>query len=174
VLVYTLMLVPVVYGGAKLATAPGVGSAHLAAGIATIVIIPLPVLLFWVYVVSAWQGALLAALRGDLRRSDSAIMKAYRQQPEPQHALSQAQLQQQRGKPTLALLGEAQENPTLIIRDKRPGEEEFEHMFGADGDDASSDGGGSHQQLQGPASRGRPHRAGDSHAGGEEVHLWGL
>lgn len=136
-LVYTLMLVPVVYGAAKLVAAPASSASERASGIAAAVLIPLPVLVFWIYILAAWQRALLAAMKGDLQRSASTILKAY------QHAATETshqthiacRHQQESGKAALGLLGDVQENPTLIIRDKMPGEEDFERLS----DDGSDD-----------------------------------
>lgn len=124
VVVYTLLMVPVLYGGAKLLASPTATSSDWSAGIATIVVIPLPVLAFWAYVLIAWHRALAAAARGDLTRSKSHLLRTYGSGTcsDPQ------QQQQQRAGATLALLGDAQENPTLIIRDKRPGEDGFEQF----------------------------------------------
>jgi hypothetical protein len=170
VLVYSLFMVPVVYGAAKLVAAPGVVPLDKAAGIACLVLVPMPVLAFWVYVLAVWQAALTASVRGELHRSKSALLRTYQQSLSGSgdraagdalgRVSAQRSLQQQqRGPATLALLGD--DTPTLIIRDKRSGEEVFEHTYDADEDE-----GGAAPLAQGaraatnPQSGGRPWRPG--------------
>lgn len=135
VVVYTLLMVPVMYGGAKLLASPQASSADWRAGVATLVLIPLPVLAFWAYVLITWHRALAAAARGDFKRSRSSILRTYGSG----NALADRRPSNtQRGATTLAVLGD--DNPTLIIRDRKAGEEAFENFF--QGDDSNSDEGG--------------------------------
>jgi hypothetical protein len=139
VVVYTLLMVPVVYGGAKLISSPTASGADWSAGVAAIIVIPMPVLAFWAYVLISWHRALVAAERGDLKRSRSSILRAYGSgtagEPEQLRRPS-AHSNTQRGPATLALLGD--DNPTLIIRDRKSGEETFEQF---QDDDSDSDDG---------------------------------
>lgn len=135
VVVYTLLMVPVMYGGAKLLASPQASSADWRAGVATLVLIPLPVLAFWAYVLITWHRALAAAARGDFKRSRSSILRTYGSG----NALADRRPSNtQRVAATLAVLGD--DNPTLIIRDRKVGEEAFENFF--QGDDSDSDEGG--------------------------------
>jgi hypothetical protein len=109
------------------------------------VLLPLPVVVAWVYILSVYIWPKDEAVP----RSRSAIIRAYcstvsEGQAHPGATLSQgghpsaAKLQDRAGA-TLALLGN--DNPTLIIRDKKPGEDAFDHfpVEGDDGSGASSD-----------------------------------
>ncbi|KAF6252266.1 hypothetical protein COO60DRAFT_1704375 [Scenedesmus sp. NREL 46B-D3] len=150
-LMYTLLMVPVTYGAAKLvATADGNGG-DMGAGIACIVLLPLPVLAYWAYVLWCWYTDPVDA---SVKRSRSSIMRAYRhptgtaaaQEGGPEAAAGQ----QQRATATLALLGDLDDNPTLIIRDRRSGEDELDEAF-HQGTRSSDD--GEDEQARIPASR---------------------
>lgn len=144
VVVYTLLMVPVMYGASKLIASPGSSSGDWSAGVAALVLIPLPILAYWAYVLITWRLALHAAVHGNVQRSRSSILRAYGSginasttglpASDPRRPSGS-----QHGAATLALWGDARENPTLIIRDKKPGEEDFEHFFDGDGDSDSSD-----------------------------------
>lgn len=153
VVAYTLLMVPVVYGGAKLLSGPNATSADWSAGVATIIVIPLPVLAFWAYVLWCWHRCLQAAERGTIQRSSSSILRAYgsglvESESEATSGQHQGQIGSRspsshvrRGAATLALLGDGEDNPTLIIRDKKPGEEAFEQFREEDPAEADDEGG---------------------------------
>jgi hypothetical protein len=144
VVVYSLLVVPVIYGASKLlAATQQPGSTHSTsdapASIACIILLPLPIILFWLYVMWSWHGFLWSTTsKGTYQRSKSSIMRAY-QKPlgtslsgATQGALAATafagdSLAEQRAKATLALLSNPDDNPTLIFRDKLDGEEEFIH-----------------------------------------------
>jgi hypothetical protein len=148
-LVYTLLMVPVVYGAAKLVATTDSNSRDTGAGIACIVLLPLPVLAYWAYVLWYWYTDPADAL---VKRSRSSILRTYQrpagsasmagaaQAAQQAAATSQQQLQQQRAKATLALLGDLDDNPTLIIRDRRSGEEEVDEFFNRSTRSSSDDG----------------------------------
>jgi hypothetical protein len=167
VVVYTLLMVPVVYGGAKLISSPTTSSADWSAGVAAIIVIPMPVLAFWAYVLISWHRALVAAERGDLKRSKSSILRAYGSgtigEPEPRRPSAHSHSNTQRGPATLALLGD--DNPTLIIRDRKAGEETFEHF---QEDDSDSDDGDLGCAV--PAQMAGPSFARPSSTAGEWIH----
>jgi hypothetical protein len=107
-----------------------------------------------------------AAARGDIKRSRSSILRTYGSG----NALADRRPSNtQRGAATLAVLGD--DNPTLIIRDRKAGEEAFENFF--QGDDSDSDEGGpvssiKPQSAQAAAAPGRPWKAiSTSGAGGQ-------
>lgn len=159
VVVYTLLMVPVVYGGSKLISSPTASGADWSAGVAAIIVIPAPVLGYWAYVLISWHRALQAAERGDIKRSKSKILRAYGSgtvgEPEPRRPSAHSNTQ--RGPATLALLGD--DNPTLIIRDRKAGEETFEQFQDGESDsDDSSIEGAVPTQAAGPSSA-RPRSA---------------
>jgi hypothetical protein len=140
-------MVPVIYGAAKLVATIDSNSRDTSAGIACIVLLPLPVLAYWAYVLWYWYTDPADAL---VKRSRSSILRAY-QRPAGSasmagaaHAAQQtaatSQQQQQRAKATLALLGDLDDNPTLIIRDRRSGEEEVDEFFNRSTRSSSDDG----------------------------------
>jgi hypothetical protein len=143
-LIYTMLVIPAVYGGSKLSRQSS-GFEALGSGVVGIVLLPLPIILTWVYVLYAhkWFG------EREVQRSKSAIFRAYQSQtsiaPERSSATGGVLASgismsgQQRTAATLALLGD--DNPTLIIRDRKPGEEAFDRFAIADdSSDESSDG----------------------------------
>jgi hypothetical protein len=152
-LMYTLLMVPVIYGAAKL-VASASSSGDTGAGLACVVLLPLPVLAYWAYVLWIWYTDPVDAF---VKRSKSNIMRTY-QRPasmagtrtaEAQEAA--ANQQQQRAQATLALLGDLDDNPTLIIRDRRSGEDELDEIFDRGTRSSSDDGEGERSRL--PASR---------------------
>lgn len=150
VVVYTLLMVPVVYGGAKLISSPTASGDDWSAGVAAIIVIPLPVLAFWAYVLISWHRALVAAARGDLKRSKSSILRAYGTVGDAELRRPSVHVNTHRGPATLALLGD--DNPTLIIRDRKPGEEAFEQFQddASDSDDGTL-GSTAPAQMSGPS-----------------------
>jgi hypothetical protein len=158
---YTLLMVPVIYGAAKLVANTDSNSGETGAGIACIVLLPLPVLAYWAHVLWYWYTDPTEAL---VKRSRSSILRAY-QRPAGAASMAgaahaaqqevvtsqQQQQQQQRAKATLALLGDLDDNPTLIIRDRRSGEDEADEAF-ARGTRSSSDD-GEEQRSSIPANR---------------------
>ncbi|WIA37428.1 hypothetical protein OEZ86_014352 [Tetradesmus obliquus] len=160
-LMYTLLMVPVIYGAAKLVAAAG-SSGDTSAGVACIVLLPLPVLAYWAYVLWIWHTDPLDATR----RSKSSIMRAY-QRPASAPGIAEGQAaaasQQQRAQATLALLGDLDDNPTLIIRDRRSGEDGLDEIFDR-GDHSSSDD-GEVERSRLPASRPTASGAGGAAAG---------
>lgn len=160
-LMYTLLMVPVIYGAAKLVAAAG-SSGDTSAGVACIVLLPLPVLAYWAYVLWIWHTEPLDATR----RSKSSIMRAY-QRPASAPGIAEGQAaaasQQQRAQATLALLGDLDDNPTLIIRDRRSGEDGLDEIFDR-GDHSSSDD-GEVERSRLPASRPTASGAGGAAAG---------
>lgn len=169
VVVYTLLMVPVLYGAAKLLSSPLATSADWSAGVATIILIPLPPLAFWAYVLVSWHRALQKAVRGDVKRSKSKLLRTYGSGTVQCNSGASHTEQQQRGAATLALLGDPTDNPTLIIRDKQPGEEAFEAQAhrgsdsSEDGDWGRAAGGGG---AAAAAAGGRPWKARDHSAAG--------
>lgn len=152
-LMYTLLMVPVIYGAAKL-VASASSSGDTGAGLACVVLLPLPVLAYWAHVLWIWYTDPVDAF---VKRSKSNIMRTY-QRPasmagtrtaEAQEAA--ANQQQQRAQATLALLGDLDDNPTLIIRDRRSGEDELDEIFDRGTRSSSDDGEGERSRL--PASR---------------------
>lgn len=169
VVVYTLLMVPVVYGGSKLLSSPLATSRDWSAGVATIVLIPLPPLAFWAYVLIAWHRALVKAAKGDVKRSKSNILRAYGSGIDGE-SNQRGPSGSQRGGATLALLGDVTDNPTLIIRDKKPGEEDFEQFHHDSDSDDSSLGSpvkpsSASATAVAAAAAGRPWKARDSGAG---------
>jgi hypothetical protein len=151
---YTLLMVPVIYGAAKLVATADSDSGDTGAGIACIVLLPLPVLAYWAYVLWYWYTDPIDAF---VKRSTSSILRAYQR---PAGAASMAgaarqeattSQQQQRAKATLALLGDLDDNPTLIIRDRRSGEDELDEMFHHGTRSSSDDGEDEHSRV--PANR---------------------
>lgn len=130
-------MVPVLYGAAKLLSSPLATSADWSAGVATIILVPLPPLAFWAYVLFSWHRALQKAARGDVKRSKSNLLRTYGSGTVGNSGASHTR---QRGAATLALLGDPTDNPTLIIRDKQPGEEAFEAQAHRGSDSSSEDG----------------------------------
>lgn len=141
-LVYTVLMVPVMYGASKLvadAAQPGstAGSADASAGIVCIVLLPLPVFAYWFYVLWSWYAD---PPTSTYKRSKSSIMRAYQHQQtagelsagaaggQNQQGSQLDSHQQHRASATLALLGNPDDSPTLIIRNRKSGEEEFDHM----------------------------------------------
>jgi hypothetical protein len=141
------------------------------------VLLPLPVVVAWVYVLvsSRWCG------QDALQRSQSAIMHAY-QSPDTglatQHNHSNGgglrASNPKQSAATLALLGDVGDNPTLIIRDRKPGEEEFDRFFlaGESSEELSDDeslppvkkmqllhGSNAGVEMQQPTAAGRPWKA---------------
>jgi hypothetical protein len=168
VLVYTLLMVPVVYGAAKLLSSPVATSADWSAGVATIILIPLPPLVFWAYVLMSWQAAITAATHGDVKRSKSNILRAYGSGTTVGASDAQRPSKMtQRGPATLALLGDVSDNPTLIIRDKKPEEDAFEQVFrtNSDSEDDSIDGSPVVPQPVAGEAAARPWKPRDNAAG---------
>jgi hypothetical protein len=153
VLMYTLLMVPVIYSAAKLVAAAG-SSGDTGAGVACIVLLPLPVLAYWAYVLWYWYTDPIDAF---VKRSRSSIMRAY-QRPAGAASVAgnaeeaaAASNQQQRAQATLALLGDLDDNPTLIIRDRRSGEDELDEIFDRGTRSSSDDGEIERSRI--PASR---------------------
>lgn len=177
VVVYTLLMVPVVYGASKLLSSPLATSADWSAGVAAIILIPLPPLIFWAYVLISWQRA-IAAVRGDVKRSKSNILRAYGSGITGDSSVGAGDAQRpsgitQRGPATLALLGDVSENPTLIIRDKKPEEDAFEQVCRTDSDseDGSMDGSRVAPQPVAGEAAARPWKTRDSAAGTNHYHV---
>jgi hypothetical protein len=174
VVVYTLLMVPVLYGAAKLLSSPLATGADWSAGVAAIILIPMPPLAFWAYVLISWHRALQKAACGDVKRSKSNLLRTYGSGTIGQSGSSNTQ---QRGAATLALLGDPTDNPTLIIRDKQPGEEAFEEQVHHGSDSSEEDGelgraaGGA--AAAAAAAAGRPWKARDNSAAGARTE-WGL
>lgn len=169
VVVYTLLMVPVLYGAAKLLSSPLATSADWSAGVATIILVPLPPLAFWAYVLVSWHRALQKAARGDVKRSKSNLLRTYGSGTVGTSGASHTQ--QQRGVATLALLGDPTDNPTLIIRNKQHGEEAFEAQAHRGSDSSSEDGDWGCRAAGGgggatAAAAGRPWKARDHSAAG--------
>lgn len=155
-LVYTLLVVPVVYGAAKLLAASGdpssaTGSRDAMAALSCIILLPLPLVAFWCYVLWLWLGH-VAAAHGH-KRSRAHIMRTYHKPYGSSGAGDAAAVGAdtlhagdpsftsgagRRSRATLALLSRPEDNPTLIIRDRRTGEEEYGR--GSDGSAGSDDG----------------------------------
>jgi hypothetical protein len=174
-LIYTMLVIPAVYGGSKLSRQSS-GFEALGSGVVGIVLLPLPIILTWVYVLFAhtWFG------EREVQRSKSAIFRAYQSQTSIAQERSSATgvvlasgksmtdaSGQQRTAATLALLGD--NNPTLIIRDRKPGEEVFDRFAMADesseeSTDDDEDYGAASRAAQlvtsrsGAAARSRPRR----------------
>jgi hypothetical protein len=126
-LLYTVLVLPAIYIASKLSTHSGI-----LIPIVSMVLLPLPVVVTWVYVLVSSSGC----GQDGLQRSNSAIMHAY-QSPDTgfatQHSRSTGgalrSSDPKHRAATLALLGDVGDNPTLIIRDRKPGEEEFDQFF---------------------------------------------
>lgn len=140
-LLYTVLVLPAVYAASKLCTQ---GGASLVS-VVSILGLPLPVIAMWVYV-------LFFGVRGQqqqMQRSQSAILQAYSPQVGAKGSLHKAY----NSAATLALLGDAGDNPTLIIRDRKPGEEEFDRFaMAGDSSEDSSDDETQHQAWDPPAA----------------------
>lgn len=161
-LVYSLLVVPVVYGGAKLIAGAQAMTesqnknwwdAEAATGVACIVVLPLPVLIFWSYVLWTCRNASTDGSPHDagLRRSRSSILRTYQRASAaggttsspavPSHATYQGVSLGQRGTATIALLGgDSSDSPTLVIRARQPGEDELDADALARGTSSSSEG----------------------------------
>lgn len=142
VFTYSLLLVPVVYGAGKLIAvshSDGNMGSSAAAGVACAVILPVPVLGFWAYILYALQAEPSPAnVSGkSTKRTRSSLLHIYKrptvddlggrqESGEDSATRCQATAKQQRMAATLALLGDLDDNPTLVIRDKRAGEEELD------------------------------------------------
>lgn len=124
-------MTPVLYGAAKYMSSPFATSADWSAGLAAIVLVPLPPLAFWAYVLLSWHQAVLEAARGNLKRSKSNLMRTY-------GSGTLGSSRTQHGTATLALLGDVTDNPTLVIRDKQPGEEVLEEQVRSDSSEDGS------------------------------------
>lgn len=111
--VYTLFMVPVIYSASKLVATSMLGSPAHQAGVASIVLLPTPILCFWAWILwrvhSLSQTSTIQASTKYLASHSKTTVKA-----------------------TLALLGSADDNPTLIIRDRRSGEEVLESRLSED------------------------------------------
>lgn len=126
-LLYTVLVLPALYTASKLYAQSGTSSAS----IFCMVVLPLPVIMVWVYVLFS------GSFRQQVQRSRSAILQAY----SPQLGTKGSSTACKPAAATLALLGDAGDNPTLIIRDRKPGEEEFDRfaMAGESSEDMSDD-----------------------------------
>jgi hypothetical protein len=156
VVVYTVLMTPVLYGAAKYMSSPFATSTDWSAGLATIVLVPLPPLAFWAYVLLSWHRAVRRAASGNVQRSRSNLMRTYGSGTVDSHHAQRAAV-------TLALLGDVTDNPTLIIRDKQPGEEVFEEQVHHS--DSSEDGSLDYQSTRAAS---RPWKA-----RGRTTGVWG-
>ncbi|KAF8061903.1 EGF1 [Scenedesmus sp. PABB004] len=173
-LAHTLLMVPVVYGAAKLAAAGGASAAAAAdagAGVAVVALLPLPVFAFWAYVLWEWRAERAGARRPP-PRSRSSILRTYERPATGGGGAAPPPAGQQRAQATLALLGEPADNPTLVLRDRHTGEDELSEAV----EDPPGSGGGSDsdgerecapRRRSGRAEQApRPWRGADSGGGG--------
>jgi hypothetical protein len=152
-----------VYGGAKLLARAPTASSDWLTGLTTVTLLPIPPLVFWVYILMVWHRTLCADGHGRLQRSSSSLVRIYGSGAPEDTSAAAVNPRHLSGTPTLALIGDVLDNPTLIIRDTTPGEEIYEQVL-QDDDDNSDDGG----PIQLPVAElavGRPWRARNSGAG---------
>lgn len=122
---HTLLMVPVLYGASKLVASH---KTHSSLGIACIILVPLPVLIYWIYIL--WRFST--------------------DQPEAHNKTSTSRLylhgEESAGttlnaKPaTLDLLGSGEDNPTLVLREVSPGDNDYHTMDSASDDELASPG----------------------------------
>lgn len=125
--VYSLFVVPVVFGASKLIAADSYNAGnHVGPAVAINVLLPLPVFAYWLYVLWRLPTPESPTLA---RRTKASIMRTYAKPGEGTADASNSGS----FRPKLALLGSAEDNPTLILRDLQPGEL-YENPF----DDSSS------------------------------------
>jgi hypothetical protein len=137
----------VVYAATKLLAS----RQHIVPAATCLALLPLPVVAFWAYV-------LLALLREEFmcpQQSRVNYGDKYARHPTNAQLLNQDFINPQGDElktmgRTLALLGSPDENPTLIIRDKLPGEEGFDH-FASDDSSTSDEHDGEAQQPRAQA-----------------------
>lgn len=132
--IYSLLVVSVVYTASKMAQTAT--SVNFAAAVACMVMLPLPVVAYWVYILLFSRFAWLTSKHSTaaLYRADSSDNVAHPTRPD--HARTEGT--HPAPKATLALLGAPEENPTLVIRSIMPGEEEFD-AYTKDGSSSDDD-----------------------------------
>lgn len=144
VFTYSLLMVPVVYGASKLIASSSADhdNSSVAAGVACVVLLPLPVLGFWAYILYSLRANPNTGDKSSKppKRSIGCLLNTYKRPTLDDSSMlhgettarQAADAGQQRLAATLALLGDVGDNPTLVIQDKKEEEQELESSFDSD------------------------------------------